>query len=97
MPRENAGYTGAASRNPAGRGSDFPGEKKISTFYLTLDAKEQVKQLANAAKRSQNGFVEGLIRAYGAKYAEDLIAQGAIDAEVAEGTDAAVAVPTGTP
>lgn len=97
MPRDKAGHTGAASRNPAGRGSEYPGKKKISTFYLTLEVQGIVKQLADQAGRSRNAFVEGLIRKYGDRYAEDLIAQGAVDAELAEGTDEAVAVPVGRP
>jgi hypothetical protein len=83
MPRDNAGHTGAASRNPGGRGSEWPGEKKIGTFYLTLETQDRVKQLADQAGRSRNAFVEGLIRTHGDQYAEQLIAQKGIDAEVA--------------
>lgn len=73
MPRQNAGHTGAASRNPGGRGTAFPGEKKICTFFLTLDTRAEVKRLADHADRSQNAFVEGLIRRYGPQYAADLL------------------------
>lgn len=86
MPRQNAGHTGAASRNPGGRGSDFPGEKKITTFYLTLDTRADVRRLADHAGRSQNAFVEGLIRRYGPQYAADLLVVN--DSLVGEGADA---------
>jgi hypothetical protein len=89
MPRENAGHTGQASRNPGGRGSAFPGEKKISTFFLTLDTRADLKRLAAHADTSQNAFVEGLIRRYGPQYAADLL----IVADSLKEPDAAVEAP----
>ncbi len=94
MPRDNAGYTGQVSRNPTGRGTDFPGKKKISTYYLTVDATGQVKQLAGIAGRSRNAFVEGLIRTCGAGYAADLLSRkDTSDDAMAEESDPAWPVP----
>ncbi len=72
MPRKNAGHTGQASRNPEGRPGGHPGEKKLVTYYTTVESQTIAKDLAKFADVSVGAFVETVIRRAGPDVAAQL-------------------------